>query len=130
MKNLSNPTQTLHFAFHLSDYKYIAECRVFVLNPTRTLHKTLHKVIRITLHRGVQNRAQNLHKSVQNPTLKRLKQGVKMFTKTSFRFWTRIKRMQGIERTKTRKTFPGRKRILSVNSSSAKPQRLSRSKAE
>ena len=108
MKNLSNPTQTLHFAFHLSDYKYIAERRVFVLNPTRTLHKTLHKVIRITLHRGVQNRSQNLHKSVQNPTLKRLKQGVRMFTKTSFRFWTRIKRMQGIERTKTRKTFLGR----------------------
>ena len=130
MKNLANPTQTLHSPIHISDYKDVVECMVCVLNPTRTLHKTLHKVIRITLHRGVQNRAQNLHKSVQNPTLKRLKQGVKMFTKTSFRFWTRIKRMQGIERTKTRKTFPGRKRILSVNSSSAKPQRLSRSKAE
>lgn len=108
MKNLANPTQTLHFAFHLSDYKYIAECRACVLNPTRTLHKTLHKVIRITLHRGVQNRAQNLHKSVQNPTLKRLNQSVKMFTKTLFRFWTRIKRMQGIERIKTRKPFLGR----------------------
>ena len=86
MKNLSNPTQTLHFAFHLSDYKYIAECRVFVLNPTRTLHKTLHKVIRITLHRGVQNRSQNLHKSVQNPTLKRLRQGVKCLQILSSRF--------------------------------------------
>ena len=108
MKNLSNPTQTLHSPIHIFDYKDVVECRVCVLNPTRTLHKALHKVIRITLHRGVQNRAQNLHKSVQNPTLKRLKQGVKMFTKTSFRFWTRIKRMQGIERTKTRKTFLGR----------------------
>ena len=39
-----------------------------------------------------------LHRALQNPTLKRLKQGVKMFTKTSFRFWTRIKRMTGIER--------------------------------
>ena len=108
MKNLANPTQTLHSPIHIFDYKDIAECRVCVLDPTRTLHKTLHKVIRITLHQGVQNRAQNLHKSVQNPTLKRLKQGVRMFTKTSFRFWTRIKRMQGIERTKTRKTFLGR----------------------
>ena len=108
MKNLANPTQTLHSPIHIYDYKDVVECMVCVLNPTRTLHKTLHKVIRITLHRGVQNRAQNLHKSVQNPTLKRLKQGVKMFTKTSFRFWTRIKRMQGIERTKTRKTFLGR----------------------
>ena len=31
---------------------------------------------------------------------------------------------------KQKKTFPGRNRILSVHSSSAKPQRLSRSKAE
>ena len=31
---------------------------------------------------------------------------------------------------KQKKTFPGRNRILSVNSSSAKPQRLSRSKTE
>ena len=39
-----------------------------------------------------------------------------------------IERMN--ERQKPEKTFPGRNRILSVNSSSAKPQRLSRSKAE
>ena len=58
----------------------------FMLNPTRTLHKTLHKVIRITLHRGVQNRSQNLHKSVQNPTLKRLRQGVKCLQILSSRF--------------------------------------------
>ncbi|MCI7167314.1 MAG: hypothetical protein MR980_01220 [Bacteroidales bacterium] len=31
---------------------------------------------------------------------------------------------------KQKKPFPGRSRILSVNSSSVKPQRLSRSKAE
>ena len=86
MKNFAKPTRTLHFAFHLSDYKDIAECRVCVLDPTRTLHKTLHKVIRITLHRGVQNRSQNLHKSVQNPTLKRLRQGVKCLQILSSRF--------------------------------------------
>ena len=91
MKNLSNPTQTLHSPIHISDYKDVGECRVFVLNPTRTLHKTLHKVIRITLHRGVQNRAQNLYKSVQNPTLKRLKHGARMFTNNFIAFWTRIK---------------------------------------
>ena len=130
MKNLANPTQTLHSPIHIFDYKDIEECRVCVLDPTRTLHKTLHKVIRITLHRAFKIVHKILHRALQNPTLKRLKQGVKMFTKTSFRFWTRIKRMQGIERTKTRKPFLCRNRILSVNSSSAKPQRLSRSKAE
>ena len=130
MKNLANPTQTLHFVFHLSDYKDIAECRVCVLNPTRTLHKTLHKVIRIPYTGAFKIVHKILHRALQNPTLKRLKHGVRMFTNTFIAFWTRIKQMTGIERTKTRKTFPGRKRILSVNSSSAKPQRLSRSKAE
>ena len=120
MKNLANPTQTLHSPIHIFDYKDIAECRVCVLDPTRTLHKTLHKVIRITLHRGVQNRVQNLHKSVQSPTLKRLKQGVRMFTNTFIAFLDTNQANARNRTNKNEKNFSWQSHILSVTAVSPK----------
>ena len=130
MKNLANPTQTLHFAFHLSDYKYIAECRVFVLNPTRTLHKTLHKVIRITLHRGVQNRAQNPTQSASKPYTEAFKVGCKNVYKNFIPFLDTNQANARNRTNKNEKNFSWQSHILSVTAVSPKPQRLSRSKAE